>query len=75
MTWGAWNALPVEAQERVIGRTKLSNVELPDDVEPTNFHVALDTLAGPDGEERQIVRDDGRRRSVRHLLIAYSPQP
>src|SRR6266536_1562609 len=30
----AWNALPVEAQERVIGRTKLSDIELDDAVQP-----------------------------------------
>jgi porphyrinogen peroxidase len=53
-----WNALPVEEQERVIGRTKLANVELPDDVKPSNSHVALNTIVGPDGEERQILRDN-----------------
>jgi porphyrinogen peroxidase len=51
-----WNAQPVEEQERVIGRTKLSDIELPDEVKPANSHVALNTVTGPDGEERQIVR-------------------
>jgi porphyrinogen peroxidase len=51
-----WNALPVEEQERVIGRTKLSDIEMPDDVKPANSHVALNTITGPDGEQRQIVR-------------------
>ena len=54
----AWNALPVEAQERVIGRTKASNIELPDDVKPGNSHVALNTIVDEDGDERQIVRDN-----------------
>jgi porphyrinogen peroxidase len=54
----AWNALPVEAQERVIGRTKLSDIELPDDVKPSDSHVALTTITDPDGTERQIVRDN-----------------
>jgi putative iron-dependent peroxidase len=54
----AWNALPVEEQERVIGRTKLSNVELPDEVKPSNSHVALNTITGPDGEERKVLRDN-----------------
>jgi putative iron-dependent peroxidase len=54
----AWNALPVEEQERVIGRTKLSNVELPDDVKPSNSHVALNTITGPDGQQRQVLRDN-----------------
>jgi putative iron-dependent peroxidase len=52
----AWDALPVEEQERVIGREKLSDVELPDDVKPGNSHVALTTIVDDDGEERQIVR-------------------
>ena len=52
----AWNALSVEEQERVIGRTKLSDIELPDDVKPANSHVALNTVIGPDGDELSIVR-------------------
>jgi porphyrinogen peroxidase len=52
----AWNALPVEEQERVIGRTKLSDIELPDEVKPINSHVALNTIVEPDGTERQILR-------------------
>ena len=69
----AWNALPVEEQERVIGRTKLDDIELADDVKPANSHVALNTIVDPDGTERQIVRDNmpfgsGRGRRVRHVL-------
>ncbi len=52
----AWAALPIEEQERVIGRTKLEDIELADDVKPANSHVALNTIVGADGEERQIVR-------------------
>jgi putative iron-dependent peroxidase len=52
----SWNAISVEEQERVIGRTKLDDIELPDDVKPADSHVALNTITGPDGEERQIVR-------------------
>jgi porphyrinogen peroxidase len=54
----AWNALPVEVQEKVIGRTKLSNIELDDAVKPDNSHVALTTITDPDGTERQILRDN-----------------
>jgi putative iron-dependent peroxidase len=54
----AWNALPVEQQEMAIGRTKLDDIELSDDVKPANSHVALNTITGPDGEERQIVREN-----------------
>jgi porphyrinogen peroxidase len=49
-----WNALPVEAQERIIGRTKLGNLELDEEAS----HVALNTITGADGEERQILRDN-----------------
>jgi porphyrinogen peroxidase len=54
----AWDKLTVEEQERVIGRTKLSDIEMPDDVKPSNSHVALNTIEDPDGTERQILRDN-----------------
>jgi porphyrinogen peroxidase len=54
----AWNALPVEAQEHAIGRTKLDNIELDDAVKPADSHVALNTIVGPDGTEHQILRDN-----------------
>lgn len=54
----AWNRLSVEEQEQVIGRTKMDDIELPDDVKPANSHVALNTITGPDGEQRQIVRNN-----------------
>jgi porphyrinogen peroxidase len=53
----AWNLLPVEEQEKIIGRTKLSDVELDDDVKPTSAHNALTTIV-VDGEEIDIVRDN-----------------
>jgi porphyrinogen peroxidase len=52
----AWDALPVAEQERVVGRTKLNDIELPDDVKPANSHVALTTIVDDDGRQRQIVR-------------------
>jgi len=52
----AWNALSTEDQERVIGRSKLSDIEMPDEVKPANSHVALNTITDPDGTERQILR-------------------
>jgi putative iron-dependent peroxidase len=52
----AWDALSTEAQERAVGRTKLSDIELPDDVKPANSHVALNTIVDEDGTERRIVR-------------------
>ena len=52
-----WNALPTEAQERIIGRTKLSDIELDDAVKPTLAHNALTTIV-EDGKEIKIVRDN-----------------
>jgi putative iron-dependent peroxidase len=52
----AWEALQVEEQERAVGRTKLDDIEMPDDQKPADSHVALNTVVGEDGEERQIVR-------------------
>ncbi len=54
----AWDALTVEEQERVVGRAKLSNVEMADDVKPANSHVALNTIIEPDGTQRQILREN-----------------
>ncbi|MDQ7910638.1 Dyp-type peroxidase, partial [Phytohabitans sp. ZYX-F-186] len=54
----AWNSLPVEAQELAVGRRKLSDVELPDDLKPANSHVALTSITDPDGTEHQILRDN-----------------
>src|SRR6202007_2319677 len=52
----AWNTLSIEEQERVIGRSKLDDIEMPDEIKPPNSHVALNTITDPDGEQRQIVR-------------------
>src|SRR5258706_31580 len=52
----SWNALPIEEQEKVIGRSKLSDIEMADDVKPANSHVALNTIVEPDGTQRQIFR-------------------
>jgi len=52
-----WNALSTEAQERIIGRTKLSDIELDDAVKPTSAHNALTTIV-EDGKEIKIVRDN-----------------
>ena len=52
-----WNALPTEAQERIIGRTKLSDIELDDAVKPTSAHNALAKVV-EDGKEIKILRDN-----------------
>jgi putative iron-dependent peroxidase len=52
-----WNALPVEMQEKIIGRTKQTNIELGDDVKPSWAHNAL-TVIEEDGQELDIVRSN-----------------
>jgi putative iron-dependent peroxidase len=54
----AWKALSTEEQEKVIGRTKSDNVELPDDLKPADSHVALNTITDENGDERKIARDN-----------------
>jgi putative iron-dependent peroxidase len=51
----AWNAVPVGEQEKIVGRTKLSGIELDDAVKPSFAHNALTTIE-ENGEELQIVR-------------------
>ncbi|MEY8014198.1 Dyp-type peroxidase [Mycobacterium servetii] len=51
-----WESLPVAEQERVVGRTKLDDIELDEDVKPTDSHVALNVIADDDGTELKIVR-------------------
>ncbi|HEY6525599.1 MAG TPA: Dyp-type peroxidase [Solirubrobacteraceae bacterium] len=52
----AWDALSVEAQERAIGRSKLSDIEMADDVKPPDAHIALNVIENEDGEQQQILR-------------------
>ncbi len=52
-----WNALPVEEQERIIGRTKLADIELDDALKPAAAHNALTTIV-EDGRQLEIVRDN-----------------
>ena len=54
---GAWNALPTEQQELVIGRTKLADIELDDATKPSYAHSALTTIT-ENGSEVKIVRDN-----------------
>jgi putative iron-dependent peroxidase len=53
----AWNALPVETQERIIGRKKLSDIQLKDAEKPPYAHNAL-TVIEENGKELKILRDN-----------------
>ena len=52
----AWNALPVEEQEKAIGRRKYNDVELDDGEKPENAHNAVTNIKDEDGNELKIVR-------------------
>ena len=52
----AFEALPVAAQQDVIGRTKPDSVQLPDDVMPVTSHVSRNTITDDEGHERHIFR-------------------
>lgn len=52
----AWDALSVEAQENAIGRSKVSDLEMSDDVKPPNSHIALTVIEDESGEQQQILR-------------------
>jgi putative iron-dependent peroxidase len=72
--------LTVEEQEKVIGRSKLSDIEMPDDVKPSNSHVALNTIIDPDGTQRQILRANmpfgsPSRAEFGTFYIAYAATP
>jgi len=74
-----WNALSTEMQERIIGRRKLSDIELDDSIKPTSAHSALTTIV-EDGKEIKILRDNmpfGRaaHREFGTYFIGYSRSP
>lgn len=52
-----WNALSTETQERIIGRGKLSDIELDDAAKPAYAHNALAKVV-VDGKEIKIIRDN-----------------
>lgn len=74
-----WNALPVEMQEKIIGRTKQTNIELADDVKPSWAHNAL-TVIEDEGEELDIVRGnmpfgDAGKGEFGTYFIGYARSP
>ncbi len=53
----AWDRIPVEQQEGIIGRKKLSDIELDDAAKPPFAHNVLTTIT-EGGRELKIVRDN-----------------
>ncbi|MCJ1395113.1 hypothetical protein MMC18_007994 [Xylographa bjoerkii] len=54
----AWQVLPAEQQEAIIGRTKWDNVELEDAVSGQCSHKTLATIEDESGGEHEILRDN-----------------
>jgi putative iron-dependent peroxidase len=50
----AWKDLTIEQQEKVIGRYKANDIEMADDVKPSNSHIALANI----GDDFKVVRDN-----------------
>ncbi|OBJ70239.1 Dyp-type peroxidase [Mycobacterium sp. 1274756.6] len=76
----AWDALPTTEQERVIGRTKLEDIEFDDDDKPADSHIALNVVEDEDGNELDIVRANmpfGKVGAGEHgtYFIGYSRSP
>ncbi len=77
----AWRALSTADQEAAIGRTKTDNIEMSDEVKPTNSHIALNVITDDDGNELDIVRDNMPYGDVSGtgesgtFFIAYSATP
>jgi porphyrinogen peroxidase len=74
-----WNQLTTEEQENIIGRKKLSDIELDDSVKPTSAHNAL-TVIEENGREIKILRDNmpfGRpgQSEFGTYFIGYSRSP
>ena len=53
----AWNRVPVAEQERIIGREKLSDIELDDAAKPSYAHNVLTSIE-ENGEPLEILRDN-----------------
>jgi putative iron-dependent peroxidase len=75
----AWNSISTEAQEKIIGRTKVADIELDDSVKPTSAHNAL-TVIEENGREVKILRDNMPFGSPGHgefgtYFIGYSRSP
>jgi putative iron-dependent peroxidase len=74
-----WNALPTETQERIIGRAKLSDIELDDAIKPSYAHNALTQIV-ENGREIKILRDNmpfgqAGRGEFGTYFIGYSRSP
>ena len=76
-----WDSISAEDQEAAIGRTKLDNIEMSDEVKPANSHIALNVVNDVNGEQIDVVRDNmpyGEASGIGDsgtFYIAYSSAP
>lgn len=54
----AWGRVPTPLQEKIMGRTKIDNIELDDDDAPRKSHKSLATIVDSEGVEHDILRDN-----------------
>ncbi|MGY6161405.1 Dyp-type peroxidase [Paraburkholderia strydomiana] len=54
----AWGETSTDLQEKILGRTKIDNIELDDDDAPRKSHKTLATIVDEDGNEHDILRDN-----------------
>ena len=76
---GTWNALPVERQEGIIGRAKLSDIEQEDSAKQPFAHNVLTSIT-EDGEDLEILRDnmpfgDAAKGEFGTYFIGYARSP
>lgn len=74
-----WNAIPTERQEGIIGRYKLSDVEMPEAEKPSFAHNVLTSIT-ENGEDLEILRDNMPFGSVQNgdngtYFIGYACDP
>lgn len=75
-----WEAMGVAAQERVIGRHKLSDIEFPDAKKASSAHNVLTNISDAQGNQLQILRDNmpfgspGRAEAGTYF-IGYAREP
>jgi putative iron-dependent peroxidase len=76
---GGWNAVPTEEQEKIVGRAKLSDIELDDAAKPPFAHNVLTTIV-EDGEQLEILRHnmpfgDAGKGEFGTYFIGYARSP
>uniref|UniRef100_UPI0015E0656F Dyp-type peroxidase n=1 Tax=Komagataeibacter saccharivorans TaxID=265959 RepID=UPI0015E0656F len=74
-----WDMIPVAAQEKIIGRRKLSDIELADEAKPSYAHNVLTNIE-ENGQQLQILRDnmpfgDVGRGEFGTYFIGYARSP